>query len=74
MRKSIDIVEDEPAIRDNYTAAFQRSGYSVRAYADREGAMTAFKTRLPDLAVIDVVEIVPHRLRTRETECRRRSG
>jgi len=54
MRKLIAIVEDEPAIRDNYTAAFQRSGYSVRAYADRESAMTAFRVRLPDLAVIDV--------------------
>jgi len=54
MRKLIAIVEDEPAIRDNYTAAFQRNGYSVRAYPDRESAMTAFRVRLPDLAVIDV--------------------
>ncbi len=54
MRKLIAIVEDEPAIRDNYTAAFQRSGYSVRAYPDRDSAMTAFKARLPDLAIIDV--------------------
>src|SRR4249920_1974092 len=54
MRKLIAIVEDEPAIRDNYTAAFQRNGYSVRAYADRESAMTTFRVRLPDLAVIDV--------------------
>ena len=54
MRKLIAIVEDEPAIRDNYTAAFQRAGYSVRAYPDRDSAMTAFRARLPDLAVIDV--------------------
>jgi two-component system OmpR family response regulator len=54
MRKLIAIVEDEPAIRDNYTAAFQRTGYAVRAYPDRESAMTAFRARLPDLAVIDV--------------------
>lgn len=54
MRKSIAIVEDEPAIRDNYTAAFQRNGYTVRAYGDRPSALTAFRTRLPDLAVIDV--------------------
>ena len=54
MRKLIAIIEDEPAIRDNYTAAFQRNGYSVRAYPDRESAMTAFRARLPDLAVIDV--------------------
>src|SRR5690242_17879603 len=54
MRKSIAIVEDEPAIRDNYTAAFQRNGYAVRAYGDRPSALAAFRTRLPDLAVIDV--------------------
>jgi two-component system, OmpR family, response regulator len=54
MKKTLAIVEDEPAIRDNYAAAFQRNGYSVRTYADRASAMTAFKTRLPDLAIIDV--------------------
>lgn len=54
MKKLIAIVEDEPAIRDNYTAAFQRHGYSVRAYGTRKEAIEAFRTRLPDLAVIDV--------------------
>jgi len=54
MRKLIAIVEDEPAIRDNYSAAFSRHGYSVRAYSNRNEAITAFRTRLPDLAVIDV--------------------
>ncbi|MBC7982977.1 MAG: proteobacterial dedicated sortase system response regulator [Candidatus Obscuribacterales bacterium] len=54
MKKTIAIVEDEPAIRDNYAAAFQRNGYSVRTYGDRATALTAFRTRLPDLAVIDV--------------------
>ncbi len=54
MKKSIAIVEDEPAIRENYAAAFQRHGYSVRAYADRPTALSAFQTRLPDLAVIDI--------------------
>ncbi|HSN70460.1 MAG TPA: proteobacterial dedicated sortase system response regulator [Steroidobacteraceae bacterium] len=54
MRKLIAIVEDEPAIRDNYAAAFSRHGYSVRTYANRPDALAAFRTRLPDLAVIDV--------------------
>src|SRR6188768_2312997 len=54
MKKVIAIVEDEPAIRDNYTAAFQRNGYSVRAYGTRKEAIEAFRARLPDLAVIDV--------------------
>ena len=29
--KTIAIVEDEPAIRSNYAAAFERNGYAVRA-------------------------------------------
>src|SRR5512138_3959132 len=54
MKKLIAIVEDEPAIRDNYAAAFTREGYAVRTYGDRASAMTAFAARLPDLAIIDI--------------------
>lgn len=54
MKKLIAIVEDEPAIRDNYAAAFTREGYNVRTYGDRASAMTAFTARLPDLAIIDI--------------------
>jgi two-component system OmpR family response regulator len=54
MKRTIAIVEDEPAIRDNYAAAFAREGYVVRTYANRTEAMSAFNTRLPDLAVIDI--------------------
>lgn len=54
MRKVIAIVEDEPAIRSNYAAAFERNGYSVRTYPNRKQAMQAFTQRLPDLAVIDI--------------------
>jgi len=54
MKKLIAIVEDEPAIRDNYAAAFTREGYAVRTYADRPSAMEAFAARLPDLAIIDI--------------------
>ncbi|NLG77496.1 MAG: proteobacterial dedicated sortase system response regulator [Xanthomonadaceae bacterium] len=54
MKKLIAIVEDEPALRDNYAAAFQRHGYAVRAYGSRKEALDAFRARLPDLAVIDV--------------------
>jgi two-component system OmpR family response regulator len=54
MKKLIAIVEDEPAIRENYAAAFTREGYAVRAYPDRASAMTAFSARLPDLAIIDI--------------------
>src|SRR5262245_10002968 len=54
MKRLIAIVEDEPAIRDNYAAAFQRQGYSVKTYGTRIEALEAFRARLPDLAVIDV--------------------
>src|SRR5579864_9249010 len=54
MKRTVAIVEDEPAIRDNYAAAFTREGYVVRTYANRAQAMTAFTARLPDLAVIDI--------------------
>jgi two-component system, OmpR family, response regulator len=52
--KLIAIVEDEPAIRDNYAAAFTREGYAVRTFGNRKQALAAFQARLPDLAVIDI--------------------
>src|ERR1700729_3475884 len=52
--KLIAIIEDEPAIRDNYPAAFTREGYAVRTYGNRKQAMAACAARLPDLAVIDI--------------------
>ena len=54
MKRVIAIVEDEPAIRDNYAAAFTREGYAVRTYGSRAEALKAFAARLPDLAVIDI--------------------
>ena len=52
--KRIAIVEDEPAIRANYAEALRRHGYEVAAYANRADAMAAFRTRLPDLALVDI--------------------
>jgi two-component system, OmpR family, response regulator len=54
MSRRIAIVEDEPSIRANYTDALTRHGYEVASYASRPEAMAAFRTRLPDLAIIDV--------------------
>jgi two-component system OmpR family response regulator len=54
MKKHIAIVEDEPAIRENYAAALARHGYSVKTYGNRSQAMQAFTLRLPDLAIIDI--------------------
>jgi len=54
MSRRIAIVEDEPAIRANYADALRRHGYEVSAYASRPEAMAAFRTRLPDLALVDI--------------------
>jgi two-component system, OmpR family, response regulator len=54
VKKSIAIVEDEPALRENYAAALARHGYQVKTYENRKLAMQAFTTRLPDLAIIDI--------------------
>ena len=54
MKKRVAIVEDEPALRENYQQALQRAGYSVSAYATRADAIDAFTERLPQLAIIDI--------------------
>ncbi len=54
MSRTIAIVEDEPAIRDNYAEAFRRYGYAVQTFPGRAEATQAFAERLPDLVLIDV--------------------
>jgi two-component system OmpR family response regulator len=54
MKRLIAIVEDEPAMRANYAAAFERNGYVVRTFSNRRLALASFQTRLPDLAIIDI--------------------
>ncbi len=54
MTRRIAVVEDEPAIRANYADVLRKQGYEVAAYANRADALAAFRTRLPDLALIDI--------------------
>ena len=54
MPRRIAIVEDEIAIRRNFEDALRRQGYQVSGYGDRQGALDAFRSRLPDLVIIDV--------------------
>ena len=54
MARRIAIVEDDPAIRENYADVLRRQGYEVAAFADRTEALKAIRTRLPDLALIDI--------------------
>jgi two-component system, OmpR family, response regulator len=52
--RRIAIVEDDPAIRANYAEALRKHGFEVAAYAGRAEALAAMKTRLPDLALVDI--------------------
>jgi two-component system OmpR family response regulator len=54
MARQIAIIEDEPAIRANYSDALGRYGYEVQSYSNRPDASAAFAVRLPDLVLIDI--------------------
>ena len=54
MSRRIAIIEDDPAIRANYADVLRRQGYEVAVHPDRTSAMQAFRTRLPDLAILDI--------------------
>ncbi len=54
MSKRIALVEDDPAIRENYASALTKQGYEVLTYANRSSAEEAFAKRLPDLAIVDI--------------------
>lgn len=54
MARRIAIVEDDPSIRQNYRDALVSQGYDVAAYEDRKRALEAFRTHLPDLALLDI--------------------
>jgi two-component system OmpR family response regulator len=54
MSRLIAIVEDDLSIRENYADALRKQGYQVAGYADRNEAMRAFHSRLPNLAIIDI--------------------
>ncbi len=53
-QRTVAVVEDENAIRENYVAALTRLGYRVAAFADRQQALKAFAAKLPDLVIIDI--------------------
>ena len=54
MSRRIAIVEDDPSIRENYADVLRRQGYEVAVFQDRPSAMLAFRSRLPDLAIVDI--------------------
>jgi len=54
MARRIAIVEDDPAIRENYADVLRRQSYEVTTFANRPDALRAMRIRLPDLALIDI--------------------
>src|SRR5258708_28086235 len=54
MARRIAVVEDDATIRANYADALTKHGYEVSSYADHAQAIAAFRTRLPDLALLDI--------------------
>ena len=54
MSRRIALVEDEPALAANLADALRRQGYDVATYGNRADALAAAKSRLPDLALIDI--------------------
>lgn len=55
MTYRIALVEDDDRLRENYSQALKREGYSVTSYSSREEAEAAFAKELPDLAILDVM-------------------
>ena len=54
MNKLIALIEDDVALRENYSTAFAKQGYKVLAFSNRSSAERHFEKQLPDLAIIDI--------------------
>jgi len=54
MSYRIAIVEDDEALRENYSDVFRKQGYQVSSFKNRPDAQETFQSRLPDLAIIDI--------------------
>ena len=55
MPTTIAVVEDDADQRDTYVDVLIANGYAVNAYADKSSAQLAFRTTLPDLAILDIM-------------------
>lgn len=54
MRQTIAIVEDDAEQRSYYAEALRSHDYDVKEYEDRQQALAAFESGLPDLAILDI--------------------
>lgn len=51
----VAVVDDEEHLRETVAFALEKEGYGVEAFADGREAWERFETRLPDVAVLDIV-------------------
>lgn len=54
MQRRIAYVEDDDVIRTNYSELLAEEGFEVEAYSNKQDAIAAFQTSLPDLALLDL--------------------
>ncbi len=52
--RRVVLVEDEQALRDNYTLALSKAGFNVSGFSDANSALTSVSERMPDVAIIDI--------------------
>ncbi|MFK7889651.1 MAG: response regulator [Granulosicoccus sp.] len=52
--RRIVLVEDEPALRDNYLLALSRAGFDVAGFANGSAALESVQHRPPDAVIIDI--------------------
>jgi len=52
--KTIGYVEDNDAIRENYSECFTEAGFQVAAFSDADSALTSFKAEMPELLLLDI--------------------
>ena len=52
--RRIILVEDERALRDNYTLALSKAGFDVAGFSDAGSALAAVRQALPAMAIIDI--------------------
>jgi len=52
--RRVVLVEDERALRENYTLALSKAGFDVSGFSDAQSALKAVSSQLPDVAIIDI--------------------
>ncbi len=52
---AVALVDDEESIRETVGFALRQEGYAVATYADGARAWESFQSRLPDLAILDIL-------------------